>query len=276
MRIIPLVENTCRSPACQAAHGLSLWIETDNQRILMDAGPDGDLLLANAAALGIDLSQADMLILSHGHYDHADGIPAFAACNPVAPIFLRRSAALPYYSGSPADGTLHYIGVNPAVLSLPTLRWMDGETELAESIFLFGGVTARRFWPESNLRLSRKEGDAYAQDSFDHEQCLLIRENGKSVLFSGCAHNGILNILDRCRELYGAAPDAVVSGFHMKKSAPYTAAEEATILSTARELQKWPCTFYTCHCTGLPAFDMMKTIMGDQLQYAACGETICL
>ncbi|MBR2611157.1 NERD domain-containing protein [Desulfovibrio sp.] len=102
----------------------------------------------------------------------------------------------------------------------------------------------------------------------------LLEVDGKSVLLSGCAHNGILNILDRYRELYGDAPDVVISGFHMKKTGEYTPEEIATIRETAQLLKQWPCLFYTCHCTGLAAYEMMKEIMGDQLQYLHCGEQI--
>jgi len=161
-------------------------------------------------------------------------------------------------------------------MKLPQLHPVDGMLKIDEELTLFGDISGRRCWPESNLRLSRKSGDAYVQDPFDHEQCLVIHENGLSVLLSGCAHSGILNILDRYQELFGAAPDAVISGFHMKKSAPYTDAELETIRTAAHELQKWPCRFYTCHCTGLPAFEIMKAIMGEKLQYLHGGEELTL
>jgi len=96
------------------------------------------------------------------------------------------------------------------------------------------------------------------------------------VLFSGCAHNGILNVLDRCMEVCGKEPDAVFSGFHMKKNAPYTPEEEDTIRQTAQELLTRRCMFYTGHCTGLPAFAMMKEIMGERLQYVHCGDAVCI
>jgi len=275
MKIIALVENTPSVPGCQSAHGLSLWIETGSHRLLMDAGPS-DLLTANAQALGIDLTQAELLVLSHGHYDHSDGIPAFAALAPNVPIYLRRSALEAYYSFSAPDAAPRYIGVHPELRRLPQLCLVDGETELAPGIKLFGHITGRRLWPESNLRLSIRQDQAFFQDSFDHEQCLVVLENNKTILFSGCAHNGILNILDRYASLYGGAPDVVVSGFHLKKTGAYTASEKETICATARELQKWPSLFCTCHCTGLTAFQMMKEIMGDQLLYLACGETLAL
>lgn len=275
MQITVLAENTSIHPACIPSHGLSLWIETARHRLLMDAGPD-DVFLSNAHAQNVDLSQADMLVLSHGHYDHSGGILPFAARYPHVPVMMRTTALLPYYSGSLADGTLHCIGVDPAIASLPQLRLLNDDAILDEDLRLFGGVTGRKCWPESNRRLSKKQGDAYVQDDFRHEQYLVVTENKRSLLLSGCAHNGILNILDRYHELYGSAPDIVISGFHMKKSSPYTTEEEQTIRATAHELLKWPCLFYTCHCTGLPAFQMMKEIMGDQLQYAACGQKIRL
>ena len=275
MRITALVENTSCRPECEPAHGLSLWIETEKHCLMLDAGPS-DLLCRNAQTLGIDLHQAEMLVLSHGHYDHSDGIPAFASLNTSAPVYLRRTAVLSYYSGVLEDGTRRYIGVDPAVLSLPQLKLTDGETEIGEGLRLFGDISGRRMWPESNLRLFRELNGSFMQDSFDHEQCLTVTENDRTILLSGCAHNGILNILDRYRQLHGSAPYAAVSGFHMKKTGGYTAVEEETIRATARELLKWPTLFYTCHCTGLPAYDMMKEIMGDQLQYLSCGQTIQL
>ena len=275
MRITALVENIASRPDCEPAHGLSLWVETGCQRLLMDAGPS-DVLLRNAKALGIDVSKADMLVLSHGHYDHAGGMLPFAALAPDTPIYLRRTATEAYFSGSSEEGSLHFIGIDPAVRQLPQLYRVDGTLEIGEGLWLFGDITGRKAWPEANRKLSRKIGERYVQDSFDHEQCLVIREKGLSVLLSGCAHNGVLNILDRFFELWHVYPDVVISGFHMKKSLPHTPDEEETIRTTARALCAYPCRFYTCHCTGLPAYGLMKEIMGDQLSYLRCGDVLKL
>ena len=275
MRITALVENIASRPDCEPAHGLSLWVETGCQRLLMDAGPS-DVLLRNAKALGIDVSKADMLVLSHGHYDHAGGMLPFAALAPDTPIYLRRTATEAYFSGSSEEGSLHFIGIDPAVRQLPQLYRVDGTLEIGEGLWLFGDITSRKAWPEANRKLSRKIGERYVQDSFDHEQCLVIREKGLSVLLSGCAHNGVLNILDRFFELWHVYPDVVISGFHMKKSLPHTPDEEETIRTTARALCAYPCRFYTCHCTGLPAYGLMKEIMGNQLSYLRCGDVLKL
>lgn len=89
------------------------------------------------------------------------------------------------------------------------------------------------------------------QDEFAHEQCLVIEQEGKRILLSGCAHNGILNILDRYREIYGNEPDVVNSGFHMMQK-EYTESDWETIWATARELCKYQTIFLyrTLHGNG--------------------------
>lgn len=111
-------------------------------------------------------------------------------------------------------------------------------------------------------------------DQFCHEQCLVIKTEGETLLLSGCAHNGILNILDRYKEIYGDEPDRVISGFHMMKKTEYTEKEKQNIRDTAHELKQYHTVFYTCHCTGIPAYEEMKEIMGEQLQYVHCGDEI--
>ena len=274
MRVVNLVENMPGMPGCVPAHGLSFYIEANGRRLLMDAGP-GAMLTANAAALDVDLSGVDAVVLSHGHYDHADGLAAFCEVNATAPVYLRRTAGGGFY-GDDGPGGLRYIGVDPAVLRLPRLVWVDGCLELDRGMVVFGDIQGRRNWPEANLRLRKRTVCGVIQDGFDHEQCLAVEADGLRTLFSGCAHSGILNILDRYADLFGGMPDVVFSGFHMKKKSDYTDGEEDTIRRTAEALAELQTLFYTCHCTGLPAFDLMKPIMGEKLRYIHCGESLCL
>ena len=80
MKLTVLTENTTGSPHLIAEHGLSLYLETKDLRLLFDTGQT-DALIANAAFLGVDLGTVDLAVLSHGHYDHGGGIAAFLQHN---------------------------------------------------------------------------------------------------------------------------------------------------------------------------------------------------
>lgn len=273
MRIINLIENTEGSHDCLFEHGLSFYIETDKHKLLVDTGASHAFLI-NAEKLGVDVKQIDMVILSHGHYDHAGGILGFAEQNPTAKIWMQRSAGEAYYHKN--DSMEKYIGIDSGIMGLPQLVLLNGDKKIDEELSLFCGVTGRKLWPSGNLELKRKEGDEFYQDEFRHEQYLVIEEAGKRVLISGCAHNGILNILDKYHEIYGEFPDAVISGFHMRKKSGYTEEDFEVIKEIAIELKKTNTRFYTGHCTGELPYQILKEYMGEQLEYVHSGDAIQL
>lgn len=269
MRIVTLMENTPGAAGCAHEHGLSLYIRTPRHRLVLDTGATG-AFADNAAVLGIDLTAVDTVVLSHGHYDHAGGLLRMAGLAPGAPIWIRQGAGQDFYHGE------KYIGMDKEILALPQVRFVQQDLRLDEELFLFGGITGRRYWPQSNLALRVMQNGVPVQDNFAHEQCLVVEADGKRVLLSGCAHNGILNILDRYTEIFGGDPDVVVSGFHMKKGSDYTPEEWQVIEDTAHALLEHKCLFYTGHCTGRPAQERMQQIMGDRLRFLHSGEELAL
>ncbi|MDO4942873.1 MAG: MBL fold metallo-hydrolase [Lachnospiraceae bacterium] len=271
MRIVNLMENTEGRCGCLHEHGLSFYIETEKHKLLVDTGASGRFI-ENAAKLDIDLEAVDLLVLSHGHYDHAGGIMDFVKQNMTAKIYMQRLAGNAYYHKSRT--VERYIGIDPDILSLPQLVLLDGDHRIDDELFLYTGVTARRLWPKGNLILKEKLGDIFVQDEFHHEQYLVISSQNKKILISGCAHNGILNILDKFSELYGCAPDYVLSGFHMMKKAEYIEEDMQLIQDVAYELKKMDTKFYTGHCTGEIPYQILKSIMGDQIQYIHSGDCI--
>ena len=94
MRITALAENTSVSEKFGAEHGLSLYIETEKYNILFDMGQT-ELFSENAEKLGIDLSMADIAVLSHGHYDHGGGLKKFLSINDKATVYINRYAFSP-------------------------------------------------------------------------------------------------------------------------------------------------------------------------------------
>lgn len=267
MKIINLVEDT-KDSQCLHEHGLSFYIETEKHKLLVDSGAT-DLFLHNAQLLGVDLAQVDTFILSHGHYDHAGGLPVFAKRNPNAKIYLKDSVGGDFYHLS-SQGE-RYIGIDKRILDLPQVIKVKGNLQIDDELFLFSDFNEKRYPTWSNQELKQKVGNAYIQDDFAHEQCLVVKQGEHGTLMSGCAHNGILSILDYYYKLFGKHPDTVISGFHMMKKSAYTDKEVAYIRQTACELLKTKAVFYTGHCTGQKAFDIMKEMMGEQLQIVHSG-----
>ena len=272
MKITNLIENIVGNQDVLFEHGLSFYIETKEHKLLVDCGQT-DAFLQNAITLGIDLKEVDSVFLSHGHYDHSGGILPFAAINKKADIYMQKEAVLPYYHKT--DDEERYIGIAPEISGLSQVKLVDGDWKMDEELALFSNVKGRMLWPKGNLELKKKTGKDFVQDEFEHEQYLVVTEGNKRVLFYGCAHNGILNILAHYYDLYGAYPDTVVSGFHMKKK-EYTAEDDALIAETAKQLITMPTQFYTGHCTGEYAFAIMKEIMGEQLTYVHSGDSLNL
>ncbi len=269
MKILTLMEDTPGLTPVFAEHGLSLCLETDRRTVLLDTGAS-ELTVRNAEALGADLCKVDTAVVSHGHYDHAGGLAAFARLNPRAELFMRAEAGGAFFHGE------KYIGVDRAILSLPRLHLVKetGVTDLGDGFSLFAGLSGTHPVPRGNRVLTERLPGTEAPDRFLHEQCLAVNDAGKTYLFSGCAHNGILNILDRFEALYHTLPGVVVSGFHMMSKTPYTDEEAEEIRQTARVLSSLPTVFYTGHCTGLPAYELMKPILGDSLRPIHSGDRI--
>lgn len=273
MKIINLIENTEGGNGCLFEHGLSFYVKTKKHTLLVDTGAT-DAFMVNAEKLGIDLGQVERVILSHGHYDHAGGILAFAERFPDVPITMQRSAGEAYYHVG--SGKERYIGIDPEITGLPQAELIEGNRRINEELFLFSGVTGRKLWPRGNRELKRKREGEFLQDEFCHEQYLVVEEDHKKVLLSGCAHNGILNILEAYRGIYGADPDAVVSGFHMRQKSGYQEEDLETIREIAAALKETDTRYYTGHCTGEIPYKVMKEYMGEQLVYVHSGDEIIL
>ena len=278
MDIVNLIEDTAGAAGCAPAHGLSFYVGTARHRILMDFGPSA-AIMGNAVKLGVDLAAVDTAVLSHGHYDHSGGLPAFAVVAPHAVTYVQRGAAGDFYADDGAGGKggpLRFIGMDREALRLPGLRLIEGDLAIDGELRLLTVEERKHPLPFPDADLLEKRDGAYVPDSFAHEQSLLVAEGDRLVLLSGCAHCGILNILDECVRKCGREPDDVISGFHLMKRGGCSGPELDEIAGTARELRRYRTRFHTCHCTGLEAFWVMKQTLGDQLDYVHCGERVVL
>ena len=152
MKNINLMEDSKGNSDCIAEHGLSFYIETEKHKLLMDTGAT-EHTWENAERLGIDLTEIDIVILSHGHYDHTGGVLSFAEKNPTAKIYMQRKAGGDYYNFK--EGLEKYIGIDKRILELPQLQLLDGEMKIDEELFLFSGITGRKYFAKSKVQFTR-------------------------------------------------------------------------------------------------------------------------
>lgn len=273
MRIVNLVDDTRGVPECIPQHGLSFYIETEHHHLLFDTGAS-EITWENARRLGVDLSTVDTVIISHGHYDHAGGVQSFTDLNPNAKIYIQSAATGEYFRKKAGNAGYKYIGIDAGIPTLPQVEMISGDLVIDDELSLFTGVKGNQFKPDTGSVLKERKNGRYVADAFRHEQHLVIREGDELTLFCGCAHTGILNILDSFLKKYGTAPKTVIGGMHLNQPDPFTPEQEESLREMAEQLSGTGCVFYTGHCTGEPAFRILKSVLGTQIQYVRCGQMV--
>ena len=256
MKITALVENTSVNENIDSEHGLSLYIESCHYKILFDMGQT-TLFKVNADKLGVDLSRVDIAVLSHGHYDHGGGLKEFLDINNTAPVYLSKYAFEPHY-----NGTEKYIGLDTSLANNSRLIYTDEIMKINDNLTLFSCNDCTHKFELGSFGLNMKVDDEFIPDDFRHEQYLMIREDNKKVLISGCSHKGILNIVNWFEA------DVIIGGFHFSKL-PL----DENLQKYADYLNSFHTEFITCHCTGLEQFEFMKKSMSN-LRYISAGQTI--
>lgn len=268
MKVTSIIENTSQT-GLPVEHGLSLYIEkNDGQKVLFDMGQSA-LFARNAETLRLSIADVDKAIISHGHYDHGGGLRTFLAENHKAKVYIHRDAFLPHYSLR--ETGLRYIGLDDSLKEEARLVFCDDQKQIDEGMLLFANVQGDCCIPTGNRLLFGPTASVH--DTFGHEQSLVMEEGGKVVLFAGCAHGGIVNILRKAQELTDKVPTHVFAGMHLVKSGLSEAEESAFIKALAEELKRYKDTrFFTMHCTGEEQFAKLKSMMGSQIEYLSCGD----
>lgn len=263
MKWTVLVDNRTNAPALETEHGLSILLETERHRILLDTGAS-DLLVRNAGKMGIDLSTIDYVFISHGHSDHAGGLRHFMAINDKAKVIVAPDALTgKFYS---KRGHLHSITTEWPEIPQERLLAIEHSGSIDDDIYVIAHIPQIHPMPEGNQHLLVQDAQGqYIQDDFCHELALYV----DGLLFTGCAHSGLENILSACPH----PVTTVVGGFHLLDNHE----SEAILSALSRRLtDAYPQTqFYTSHCTGDAVFAILQGVMGDKIHPFSCGTTVC-
>ena len=255
MEITVLLENTTTKEGMETEHGLSLYIKSQGMNILFDMGQT-DMFLRNAEKLGIDIADADIAILSHGHYDHGGGMTRFLELNRKAKIYVNQHAFDGHFNGAG-----RYIGLPEELRHSPRLIHTGDVHAIAPGLTLHTCNDRSLAFPIESAGLTEQVGDFLLPEEFRHEQSVLIEENGNRILLSGCAHKGVLNLLEWFR------PDVFVGGFHFKGLSP----DDPRLKIWGERMAAYNTLFYTGHCTGAEQFEVLKGILGDRLNALSTG-----
>jgi 7,8-dihydropterin-6-yl-methyl-4-(beta-D-ribofuranosyl)aminobenzene 5'-phosphate synthase len=277
MKITVLAENSVSKTNTlnvRSENGLSLFIEFNESKILFDTG-QSDLFIQNAEKMGVDLSQADFLVISHGHFDHGGGLKHFLKINKKAKVFMHINAAHKFYTK--IFGFIpYYVGLDQKVIAENSrIYFIEEDTQINDKMILVEGFSEKFPQSDSNNALFEKINNRLFPDKFNHELVMLLIENDEIVLFSGCSHSGIVNIIEEVK-LHSKTMKikATFGGFHIHNPINKTNESENYIVNLAEALGESDQIFYTGHCTGEKNFRYIKGWLCRKIQTMNTGEVI--
>ncbi len=265
MQLTVLIDNYSDKEQFEMEHGLSFYIDTSHSRILFDTGQSG-AFIRNALKMGVDISDIEYLVLSHGHFDHTGGIEEFLYYNTHAKILLKPETLLPKYSGN------RYIGV-PNNLNLPVKRMIQlgNNYKIDPLTEIFGSIPV--YYPEDTHydHFFIKDNEKMIPDTFQDEIFISIKTGGSIAIITGCSHNGILNIIDAAQQHSKEPVKYLFGGFHLKDADPESIVRTADFLNTTG-IEK----IVTGHCTGMENYLTLKSRCKAHVSYSFTGNSYIL
>lgn len=269
MQIITLIENHPHPDRgdLAAEHGLSFYIEVNDHVYLSDVGQSGKFA-DNAGNLGVDLSRVEALAISHHHYDHGGGLRWFFEENDHATVYLRQTRTEDFVVDSPPD-PLRYIGLGKGLLNKHHARieMISENQEAAPGLHLLTTIPNCYPKPDGDLRLQMMGDEGLQPDTFKHELVTVVAGEDGLVVLTGCAHNGVLNLLEGVRQAFpDRAIQAVIGGFHLHHQ------EREEILEVGEKLLEAEIpAIVSGHCTGKKAIKLLEDTLGERFKRLYTG-----
>lgn len=270
IRVSVVVENSSTDiKSLPPRHGLSLLVECEETRLLYDFGPSG-ALLRNAKGMNIDLSTINLAVLSHSHVDHGYGINDFLSRNNIATVYAMNTVETGFYTKL-AGFIKIPVGVHISSKYADRVIILKQITALTSRIHLldFAGYNGQS---TLNKDLLMRKGRSHVPDDFHHESLLVIEDKQELVVFNACSHHGVIESLKRVLEVF---PDKRIrsyfGGFHTCNPINGKHEDQQKLVALGNAMSKCDCVFYTGHCTGDFAYQVLSPILGNKLQRMSTG-----
>ena len=255
----------------RSEHGLSLWINYGEKRILFDTG-QSNLLLRNAKILDIDLANTDAIVISHGHYDHTGGLSDVLEIAAKAKIYLHPAATEPKFSKNVSGAKS--IGMPDSAkeaIQGQHMIWTATPATIFPGISVTGQVPRMNDYEDVGGTFFVDENCQKPDELLD-DQTLFVESTKGLVVVLGCAHSGVVNTLDYISKLTGYNKIyAVIGGMHLLN------ASQIRIANTIEAFKKYEIQkIVPLHCTGQNAMQDFKTAFGDKCLFLCPGGQISL
>jgi 7,8-dihydropterin-6-yl-methyl-4-(beta-D-ribofuranosyl)aminobenzene 5'-phosphate synthase len=274
-RITIICENTVTVKGGIGEHGFSAYVETERGNFLFDTGR-GDALILNLLAFDKDPLAIQKIFLSHGHQDHTGGLPAILGVLGGVDILAHPDIFSVRYNISKKDGkeNRRYAGlkfVRPYLESLGGRFILEkGFREVTREMFLTGEIPRLTPFEKGDPRLFAERDGQLIPDPFLDDQSLLIYTPQGLVVLLGCAHSGMINILNYVIEKTGRdRVYAILGGTHLDFASP------AQMEETIETLKKYRVERVgVSHCTGPRAASRLLAEFGERFFFGAVGESL--
>ena len=266
MKIITLIENQVNKAGLIAEHGLCLYIDTGTKKILFDTGQT-DAFIKNADKLGVNLSEIDSVVISHGHYNHMGGLPAFLELNSKAKVFLKKEA-LNHKFNNGSNSLEPPIDLEKYQ---DRLEFVSQPIEIDEGIFVMPDIPIRDSTDTNFQKCKVKIGEKMIDDEFPDELFLTIIKKNKLSILSSCSHRGITNIIREAKEHFDLPVKLILGGFHFKE---FAAEQYVNITYYLNQIE--PETIGICHCTSMQKYADLANDCHTNVMYNFTGNAIRL
>ncbi|WP_245986877.1 MBL fold metallo-hydrolase [Vibrio pectenicida] len=247
--------------------------------IVFDTG-NGRTFCDNARLLDVDIAEVGLVVLSHRHHDHCNGTSHFIEINGKAKIYMRACEDQNYYFQ--AFGIRTSVGMDKAILERNSHRieFIKNTTEIAPNIYIVTQIDKKYPQPLGNQYLYTQSKTGFERDKFNHELILVIKEKDGLVVFTGCAHSGVLNMVETVVNLFPEQKiKAVVGGFHLVGLPVFNSIDGSKqgIEVIGQVLAEYPIDkFYIGHYTGMKAYAILKQVLSDRLEHIPTGRSVYL